>query len=96
MGADISKKISTDMAKRLAEDNNTTPDRVRYFGDPISMFDFQAETIMPSFKQRRRNSAHPYSGLQIADKVETHDTIKNTLEQSPDDPPAQVITYSIN
>ena len=41
---------------------------------------------MPPFKQRWRNSAHSYSGLQIADKVETHGTIKNMLEQSPDDP----------
>ena len=38
MGADIGKKISTDMANRLTEDNNnnTSPDRIRYVGDPIS------------------------------------------------------------
>ena len=58
--------MSTDMANRLTEDANTTPDRIRYFGDPISMFDFQAKTIMPLFKQRWRNSAHSCSRLQIA------------------------------
>ena len=84
------------MANRLTEDNNTTPDRVRYLGDPICIFDVQAKTIMPSFKQRWRNSAHSYSGLQIADKVETHDTMKNPLTQSPDDSKADVITYEMN
>ena len=48
---------------------------------------------MPPFKQRWRNSAHSYPGLQVADKVETHDTPKNPLTQSPDDPQAAVITY---
>ena len=37
---------------RLTSDNNTSPDRIRYFGDPISAFDLDVETIMPSFKQR--------------------------------------------
>ena len=48
---------------------------------------------MPSFKQRLRNSAHSYSGLQIADQVETHDTPKNPLAQSPDDSQAEIFTY---
>ena len=48
LGADISKKISTDIANRLTEDNNTSPDRIRYFGDPISAMDFNAKTVMPS------------------------------------------------
>ena len=52
MGADISKNVSTDFANRIASDTNTPPDRIIYFGDPISMFDFQATTVMPSFKQR--------------------------------------------
>ena len=34
LGADICKKTSTDMVNRLTEDNNTMPDRIRYFGDP--------------------------------------------------------------
>ena len=55
--------------------------------------DFNATTAMPSFKQRFNNSAHSYSVLQIADKVETHDTMKNMLETSPDDSKAEVMTY---
>ena len=49
LGADMGKKVSTDFANRITEDTNTSPDRIRYFGDPISMFDFQAKTVMPSF-----------------------------------------------
>ena len=36
LGADIGKKVSTDMANRLREYINTMPDRVRYCGDPIT------------------------------------------------------------
>ena len=61
MGADIGKKVSIDFANRITSDTNTSPDRIRYFGDTISMFDFQAKTIMPSFKQRWDNSAHSYT-----------------------------------
>ena len=93
LGADIGKKISTDMAHRLPEDTNTTPDRIRYLGDTISFFDMDATTVMPSFKQRFNNSAHSFSGLQIAGEVQTHDTLKNPLTQSPDDSQAEVITY---
>ena len=92
LGADIGKKVSSDFANRITSDTNTSPDRIRYFGDPISAFDFNATTIMPSFKQRWRNSAHSYSGLEIADKVPLHDTMKNRLEPSPDDRGASVIT----
>ena len=92
LGADIGKKVSTDFANRLTEDTNTSPDRIRYFGDPISFFDNNATTIMPSFKQRWRNSAHSYSGFEIADKIPLHDTIKNQLNPSPDDSKAEVIT----
>ena len=76
-GTDIGKKVSTDFADRITSDTNTSPDRVRYFGDPISMFDFNATTVMPSFKQRWRNSAHSYSGLGIADKIPLHDVEKS-------------------
>ena len=55
LGADIGKKVSTDMANRFTSDNNTSLDRVRYFGDPISFMDFNATTVMPSFKQRFNN-----------------------------------------
>ena len=92
MGVDIGRNISTDMANRLTEDNNTSPDRIRYFGDPISMFDFSSTTVMPSFKQRWNNSAHSYSGLFIKDAIPIHDTPKNTLTSSPGDSEAEVIT----
>ena len=56
------------------------------------MFDFQAKTVMPSFGFRWRNSAHSYSGLEIADKMPLHDTMRNMLEPSPDDSQATVVT----
>ena len=93
LGADIGKKVSTDFSNRITSDTNTSPDRTRYFGDPASMFDFNATTIMPSFQQRWRNSAHSYSGLEIADKAPLHDVEKNPLSISPDDSKADVITY---
>ena len=65
------------MSNRLTSGNNTSPDRIRNFGDPASMFDFNAKTVMPSFKQRWNNSAHSYSGLFIKDAVPVHDTPKN-------------------
>ena len=52
MGVDIGKKVSSDFANRITPDTNTSPDRIRYLDDPISMFDFNATTTMPSFKQR--------------------------------------------
>ena len=36
MGADIGKTLATAMGTLLTEDNNTSPDRIRHFGDPIS------------------------------------------------------------
>jgi len=92
LGTDKGKKVSSDFANRITSDTNTSPGRIRYFGDPISAFDFNATTIMPSFKQRWRNSAHSYSGLEIADKVPLHDTMRNPLSISPDDNEATVIT----
>ena len=52
MVADIGKKVSSDFANRITEDTNTPPDRIKYFGDPASMFDFQAKSVMPSFEFR--------------------------------------------
>ena len=92
MGGDIGKKVSTDFANRITSDTNSSPDRIRYFGDPVSMFDFNSTTVFPSFKQRWRNSAHSYSGLEIADKVPLRDVEKNPLPISPDDSKAEVIT----
>ena len=90
-GADVGKKVSTDFSNRITSDTNTSHDRTRYFGDHVSMFDFNATTTMPSFKQRWRNSAHSYSGLEIADKVPLHDTMRNPLPISPDDNEATVV-----
>ena len=47
LGADIGNKIPSDFANRITSDTNTPPDRIRYFGDPVSMFDFQAKSVMP-------------------------------------------------
>ena len=93
LGADIRKKVSTDIANRLTEDNNTSPDRIRYFGDPISARVFNAKAVMPSFKHRWNNSAHSYYGLCIKDAAPIHDVEKNPLQPSPDDKDASVITY---
>ena len=92
LGTDIGKKVSSDFANRITEDTNTSPDRIRYFGDPVSMFDFQAKTVMPSFGFRWNNSAHSYKDLFIKDAVPLHDTMKNMLEPSPDDSKAEVVT----
>ena len=69
------------------------PNRIRWAGDPISALDFNSTTVMPSFKQRWRNSAHTYYGLCIKDAVPIHDVEKNPLQPSPDDKDAEVITY---
>ena len=68
------------------------PNRIRYVGDPISALDFGSTTVMPSMSFRWKNSAHSYQDLFIKDAVETHDTMKNRLEPSPDDSEATVIT----
>ena len=39
------------MANILTEDNNTSPDRIKYFGDPTSAMGFNAEAVMPSFTE---------------------------------------------
>ena len=76
MGVDVGRKIGTDMASRLTEDTNTSPDKIRYYGDPTFMFDFNAKHVMPSFKHRWNNSAHSYSGLFIKGAIPVHDTPK--------------------
>ena len=65
MGVDIGKKVSTDFANRLTGDTNTSPNRTRYFGDPISAFDFNSKAVMPSFGFRFNNSAHSYRGYLL-------------------------------
>ena len=85
VGADIGKKVSTDFANSITEDTNTSPDRTRYFGDPISMFVFQAKTVMPSFGFSWKNSAHSYKGLFIKDAAPLRDVERNPLTPSPED-----------
>ena len=92
LGAAIGKQISSDFANRITEGTKTSPDRARYFGDPVSMFDFNSTTVMLSMGFRWKNSAHSYKGLQIADKVPLHDTPKNPLTPSPEDSKAEIIT----
>ena len=92
LGADIGKKVSTDFANRITEDTNTSPDGIIYFGDPVSMFDFNAKTVMPSMGFRFNNSAHSYKGLFIKGAIPLHDTMNNMLEPSPDDSEATVVT----
>ena len=92
MGVDIGNKVSTDFANRITPYTNTSPGRIGYFGDSVSMFDFSSTAVFPSFKQRWNNSAHPYSGLFIKDAVPLRDVEKNMLESSPDDSNTEVIT----
>ena len=47
-------------------------DRVRYFGDPVSMLDFGATTHMPTIGRRWNQSAHGFQGLSIPDKIPIH------------------------
>ena len=68
------------------------PNRIRYFGDPISALDFGSTTVMPSMGFRWKNSAHSYKDLFIKDAVPLHDTIHIPLTISPDDSNATVIT----
>ena len=65
---------------------------VRYFGDPISAFDFNSKTVYPSFGFGFHNSALSYKGLFIKDVVPLHGTMDNRLEPSPDDSEATVVT----
>ena len=92
LGADIGKKVSSDFANRITEDTNTPPDRIRYFGDPVSMFDFNSTTVMPSMGFMWGNSAHSYKGLFVKDAVPIHDVERNPLSAPPGDSKAEVIT----
>ena len=90
LGADIGK-VPSDFANRITEETNTSPDRIRYLGDPVSMFDFNSTTVMPSMGFRLKNSAHSYKGLFIKDAVPTHDVERNPLSTS-EDSKAEVTT----
>ena len=73
--------------------SGTSPNRIRWAGDPIGAMDFGSTTVIPSFEQRFNNSAHSYSGLFFKDAVPVHDRMKNALTKPPDDSNAEVITY---
>ena len=72
--------------------SGTNPNRIKYFGDPISALDLNATTVMPSIGFRFNNSAHSYKGLFINDAVPLHEVEKNPLTISPDDSKSEVIT----
>ena len=95
LGGDIGKKVSTDFSNRITSDTNTSPNRIRYFRDPISALDVNATTIMPSFKQRWNSPAHSYSASFIKDAVPLHDVDRNPLTPSPGDSKAEVLTSQI-
>ena len=92
LGADIGKKISSDLVKRITSGTNTSLGRIRYFGDPASAFDLNATTVMPSFGFRFDNSAHSYKGPFIKDAVPLRDTMENRPTPSPNDSEATAIT----
>ena len=92
LGADINKKVSSDFSNRITSETNTSPSRIKCFGDPISASGFNATTVMPSFGFRFNNSAHPYKGLFIKDAVPLHDTVGDALTISGNDEDAEVIT----
>ena len=77
---------------RITSDTDTSHDRIKFFGDPVSAFDFNATTVMPSFGCRFNNSAHSYKGVFIKDAVPLHDTMGNPLQTSPNDSETTVIT----
>ena len=88
----IGKKVSSGFANRITEDTNTSFDRIKCFGDPAPMFDFNSTAVMPSMGFRWENSAHSYKGLFIKDAVPIHGTVRSTLSTSPEDSKAEVIT----
>ena len=92
LGANTCKKISPDFANRITSDTNTSPDRIRSFGDPLSALDFNATTVMPPFGFRFNNIVHSYKGLFLKDAAPLHDVERNPLTPSPEDSKAEVIT----
>ena len=75
-GGELGKKVGD----RLTTQPESNPDRIRYFGDPISVLDFNAKTVMPPLGFRMTHPAHTYKGLSIPDKVEEHDLIVEPLK----------------
>ena len=84
-------KIGSTIGTRLTTSKEDNPDRIRYAGDPISAFDFNGETVVPSLGFRTNNSAHSYKGLSIPDKFPEHDLAKEALPIQPSDDKANLI-----
>ena len=87
-GGKLGEKVGT----RLTTRPETNPDRIRYYGDPISALDFNAKSVMPSLGFRMNHSAHSYKGLSIPDKVPEHDLQKVPLTVQPSDNKSQHLT----
>ena len=87
-GGKIANNLSTNLTTRKEEN----PDRIRYFGDPVSALDFNAKTVIPSLGFRMNHSAHSYAGLSIPDEVEEHDLNVDRLQPQPPDDNAKIIT----
>ena len=86
-------KLGANVGTRLTTRPENNPDRIRYYGDPISSLDFNAKSVMPSLDFRMNHSAHSYKGLSTPDKVEEHDLFKPHLTvQSSDNTAHQLNT----
>ena len=85
-------KLGAKVGTRLTTRPETNPDRIRYYGDPISALDFNAKSVMPSKDFLKNHTPHSYKGLSIPDKVEEHDLYKPPLTVQPSDNTAQQLT----
>ena len=85
-------KLGAKVGTRLTTRPETNPDRIRYYGGPISALDFNAKSVMPSLGFRMNHSAHSYKGLSIPDKVPEHDLQKVPLTVQPSDNKSQQLT----
>ena len=87
-GGKLGKKLGTRLTTR--PENN--PDRIRYYGDGISAFDFNAKSVWPSQEFSKNHTPRSYKGLSIPDKVEEHDLTKVPLTVQPNDNKSQQLT----
>ena len=78
-------KLGAQVGTRLTTRPETNPDRIRYYGDPISALDFNAKSVEPSEDFLKTHTAHSYKGLSIPDKVEEHDITQIPLTVQPND-----------
>ena len=90
-GAKKGGEIASDFSNRITNDTNINPDRVRRFGDPVSIFDRNAKTVYTGTGFNPLKN-HSYRGLSIDDKVLEHETERNPLSIQDDDKNAVQIT----